>query len=249
MSEEEKKSISQNVLEQINSGQIKPTSRAYFVFRVGVFTVAMVVLVLLVIYTSSLVFFGLRSSGAWFAPGFGLSATRSALLIVPWVLVGCVVAAVVVLELLVKRFGFAYRRPAIYSVAGIALLVVVVGYAVALTPLHRSLYRQVHNGAKPPFWGGLYKNFDAGPGHALHAGFVNDLAKESFLLNAREGADFLVYITPTTQLPRERAVREGDFVLVFGSVDRGSIRAAGVRFAPDEMHGFGKRHPRHRMQP
>lgn len=249
MSEEEKKSISQNVLEQISSGHIKQTSRAYFMFRVGLFAVAMVVLALLVIYICSLVFFGLRSSGAWFAPGFGLSATRSALLIVPWVLIGCVVAAVVVLEILVKRFGFAYRRPAIYSVAGIVLLVVIAGYALALTPLHRSLYRQAHTGPRPPFWGGLYKGFDAGLGHALHAGFVNDLAEHSFLLNAREGADFQVRIVPTTQLPRERAVREGDFVLVFGPVVRDVIQAEGVRFAPDEMHGFGKRPPRHRMQP
>lgn len=248
MSEEEKKSISQNVLEQINSGHIKQTSRAYFVFRLGLLVAFVVLLALLIIYTCSLVFFGLRSSGAWFAFGFGLSATRSALLVVPWVLVGCVIVAMVVLEILVKRFGFAYRRPAVYSVAGIILLVVIAGYTLALTPLHRSLYRQAHS-PRPPFWGGLYKGFDAGPGHALHAGFVNELAEQSFVLNSREGADFLVRITPTTQLPRERAVREGDFVLVFGPVDRSSIRAEGVRFAPDEMHGFGKRPLRHHMQP
>lgn len=247
MSEEEKNSISQNVLEQIHSGKIKQTSRAYFMFRLGLFVVAVIVLALLVIYIASLVFFGLRSSGAWFAPGFGMSATRSALLVVPWMLVGCVAIAVVLLELLVKHFGFAYRRPAVYSVAGIIVLVLIAGYALTLTPLHRSLYRQAH-GPKPPFWSAMYKGLDAGPGQRLHAGFVGKLAEQSFLLNAREGIDFQVYITPTTKLPVEHELREGDFVLVFGPVDENNIQAEGVQFAPDEMHGFGKR-PMQRRAP
>lgn len=247
MSEEEKKSISQNVLEQIQSGKIKQTSRAYFMFRLSVFVAAVVTLALLVIYIASLVLFGLRSSGAWFAPGFGLSATRSALLVVPWILVGCVVIAVVLLELLVKHFGFAYRRPAVYSVAGIVVLALVAGYALTLTPLHRSLYRQAH-GPKPPFWSAMYKGLDAGPGQPLHAGFVNALEERSFLLNARAGVDFKVHMTPGTQLPVEHELREGDFVLVFGPVRDNIIRAEGVQFAPDEMRGFGRRPPRHMEQ-
>lgn len=248
MSEEEKNSISQNVLEQIHSGKIKQTSRAYFMFRLGLFVMAVIVLALLVIYIASLVFFGLRSSGAWFAPGFGMSATRSALLVVPWVLVGCVAIAVVLLELLVKHFGFAYRRPAVYSVAGIVALILIAGYTLALTPLHRSLYRQAH-GPKPPFWSAMYRGFDAGPGQPLHAGFVNALEEQGFLLNAREGVDFRVHMSPETRLPVEHELREGDFVLVFGPMRDDIIWAEGVQFAPDEMQGFGRRPPRHMEKP
>lgn len=244
MSEEEKNSISQNVLEQIHSGKIKQTSRVYFVFRLGLFVTVAAMLALLVIYIASLVFFGLRSSGAWFAPGFGLSATRAALLVVPWALVGCVVVAIVLLELMVKHFGFAYRRPAVYSVAGIVILVLVAGYALTLTPLHRFLYRQAH-GPKPPFWSAMYKGFDAGPGQPLHAGFINALDEQSFLLNAREGVDFRVHMNPGTQLPAEHELREGDFVLVFGPTHEDIIQAERVQFVPDEMRGFGKRPMRH----
>lgn len=246
MSEEEKNSISQNVLEQIHSGKIKQTSRAYFIFRLGLFVTAVAVLALLVIYIASLVFFGLRSSGAWFAPGFGLSATRAALLVVPWVLVGCVVVAIVLLELMVKHFGFAYRRPAVYSVAGIVVLVLIAGYALALTPLHRALYQQAH-GPRPPFWSAMYKGLDAGPGQPLHAGFVDGLDEQSFLLNAREGVDFRVHVTLGTRLPLERELREGDFVLVFGPTHEDIIQAERVQFVPDEMRGFGKR-PMHHME-
>src|SRR3989339_1207086 len=103
--------LSKKVLDKVQRGEVKMKPKTYFVSRtVGVIFLALLT-AFLVLFLASFIFFNLRASGAWFLPQFGFSTIGIFFKSLPWLLILIALILIVVLEILVKRFSFAYRRP------------------------------------------------------------------------------------------------------------------------------------------
>jgi hypothetical protein len=222
------KTIKEKVLEAIASGRAKMRPRWQFVLRAVLLATGAVLLLLLLVYLVSFTVFTLRVTGVWFAPLFGSRGWLTFVRSLPWLLVILSAVFVVVLEVLVRRYSFAYRKPLLYSVLGIVLIVTVGGFAIV--PWHRDFFRSAREN-RLPFAGPFYRDFGLRRFGDVHRGTIVSVTLEGFVMmkDAERGTSTVV-IAPGARIPSVPGFAAGDPVVVFGD-ERGDgrIEAYGVR--------------------
>lgn len=76
--------ITQNVLDQIKSGQVKMHSRTYFFLKTFLSVVLVMLVAALVWFFFSLILFSLQRHGAFYIPLFGLVGIKAFVASFPW---------------------------------------------------------------------------------------------------------------------------------------------------------------------
>lgn len=132
--------------EKIKSGEIKMTPRWHFVVQSVAFTVIGLVLFFGLLSVTSFLLFLFRVHGVYVLP----------------LLLGLVIAGIVVLELFAHRFSMSYRRPLVYSLITIAVIVVLGIFLIDTLRAHEALEERAVHGNLPAF-GRVYRHY-----HRLH---------------------------------------------------------------------------------
>ncbi len=221
--------LKEQILKQIKSGSIKAKPKFHFVLRTLFLLSGLLLAGLLLLYLLSFVFFILRSNGLWQAPVFGLRGWGLLFGSLPWMILLLIGLFVLVMELLVKHFSFAYRRPLLYSVLGIVVFLGLSGFVVAQTPLHQSLWELAETEEGLPLAGPLYGILRSSDPDDFHRGTVLSTSTNGFdMLNLSEEV-LLIEITPTTRLPFALDIAPGDMVMVIGERQNNQVKAFGVR--------------------
>lgn len=200
----------------------------HFILYASLAALGSIIVVLALMYLISFIVFVLHQSGLWFIPSFGREGWYTLLTSLPWLLILLVFLFLGVLEILVRRYAFAYRQPLLYSIVGITILVLVGGWAVTLTPLHGRFSAFAHHRGLPvaDFW---YRSFEGGHPPSVHRGTIAKLTTSGFILENREGELVVVAITPRTHLPLGAEFTTGTNVVVFGNRQNKILKAFGVK--------------------
>ena len=177
----EEQKIEHDVMSAIESGQIKMRPRWQFVLTATLLGVGAVVLLLTLLYLFSFILFALHESGAWFVPNFGASGWWAFFHRLPWVLIGFVILFVVVLEVLVRRYAFAYRRPLLASALWIIGIVLVGGAIISATRFHNTIFDFARRNGLPVI-GGIYRQFGAPRFDDIHRGDIVQVATGTFVI-------------------------------------------------------------------
>ncbi len=228
-------SIRDNVLESIKTGRVTMRPRWHFVLRAAFALVGAVFLSLTLLYLASFIVFIVRDNGAWYVPAFGMRGLRIFLLSLPWLLILVALIFVGILEVLVRRYAFAYRRPLLYSAAGVVILVLAGGIAVARTPFHQGFMRRAEN-RHLPFAGGMYREFGMKKMDSIHKGSISEVNEKGFVVRGRVGDQFTVVFTPHTRLPYGYDFQMGDMVVIFGERVSTTVTAFGMRRIEEGGH-------------
>jgi len=246
MSEQNSKnSLSQEVLAKIKERQVKPRSRLYFVCRNCLFAASVAFVFLSVSLLVSFIIFILRARGTLFLMEFGWPGIRVLLFSFPWFLVALVLLFVVLLEFLINRFGFAYRRPLIYSIFGVAVVVLSVGALVAATPLHTNAFKSAAE-SKLPVAGALYRSYGRAPlpPNVFSGRVVEPNSGQEIQIETLTGERLHIQISTSTRrriINRNGVIKKNDPVMIIGEVQGARIRAFGVKkFEEDETPLFQK---------
>lgn len=221
-------SVKALVLKQIEEGSVSVTPRWRFKATSLLSGLGLVAGFLLILFAVSLIQFSLRESGVWFLPEFGDEGLREFFASLPWLQIALLVTAVLALEYWLLRYAFAYRRPLLYSVFGIAASLTLGTVLVATAKVHENVY-EVAESANVPIMRPLYHSAAEPNLPRLHRGMVAELEEQGFLLRARGGQIFEVTLTKETRVAPPMAVMVGDMVIVFGQDADGVIRAIGVK--------------------
>jgi hypothetical protein len=222
-------SLKDTIMKGIHEGKVQMRPRWHFVLISALLFVGALVVGLTLIYAVSLVLYLLHASGEWFAPSFGLRGWFSFLYALPWLLFGLLLMFVVILEVLVRRYAFVYKKPLITSVLGIIAVVVAGGFLVALTPLHSRMARFDHDGMLPPPLNGLYRQPPVGRSPDLYRGMIVSTTVGTIMAIGKEGTTTIL-IDPRTRLPYGSSFQAGDYVIVIGDyVATGTLHAFGIR--------------------
>lgn len=235
---EQKKSISELVVAAAKSGKLKMRPKWHFVLRAVLWLAGTMVAALAVLYLLSLFFFIARETGIWVAPIFGWRGILIFLVSIPWVLVLSVLFFIVILEILVRRYSFAYRLPLLYSAIAILLVVVAGSVIVAGTPLHGILS---HCSPEMPFRGddpagmaghpcgtGFYRDLGPRRFDSIHSGVIGEISETEFVIVNRQRENLRVIVTKKTRLPFGENFSAGDTVVVIGNRHGDQIEAFGV---------------------
>lgn len=226
------KKIKDNILTRIRSGRVTMRPKWHFVLKALLAVVGGVLLLFATLYLISFVVFVTRQTGVWFGPGFGSPGFGALLRALPWALILLSLLFVAILEVLARRYAFAYRRPLLYSVTVIVVIVLVGGGLAA--PLHRTPFRDAREHRLPMFAERFYRDFGPPPlpSRELYRGVVTELVPGGFVLEDFQGATSAVRTTPRTRVIGEKPLAIGDEVIVFGMSTGTDVRAHGIRVLP-----------------
>lgn len=229
-----KKSIRDQVLEAIENGRVKMRPKWHFILKSALLITGTIILVLTLLYLASFIIFVLRQTGILFVPIFGSGGWRVFFSSLPWFLLLLLLVFIVILEALIRRYSFAYRRPLVYSAAGIVLAIIIGGYAVAETSLHGRMFKNAEKG-RLPIAGRLYRKYGLMRFQNIHLGTITETTDNGFVIQNRRGETLRVIITPETRFPLGTDFARNDTVVVLGKRNDGEIRAIGIRKVSDEF--------------
>lgn len=228
-------SIQERILSAIKTGKFRMYSKGHFVWRAVLVGVGGMLLLLTLLYLAGFILFILRTTGVLFTPAFGLRGWLVFFVNLPWLLIALVVFFVVALEILVRRYSFAYRRPLLYSAIGILILVIVGGHVLARTALRGHFARYGERG-RSSFTRELYRHYGEARFRGIHPGTIIQMQSDGFTLQTRRGGERLqVIVTEHTRWPGRAAMETGDRVMVFGQRRGDRVEAFGIRNVSERL--------------
>lgn len=232
MNEDKDNEIKKSVLGAIQSGKVTMKPRWHFVLIAALAATGIVILALVLVYLVSFILFALRQSGVLFVPAFGLRGWFALLRSLPWILIIAVAAFVVLLEILVRRYAFAYREPLLYSVVGIVVAVIAGGLIIFQTPLHRMLFDSARKN-QLPLMGAFYRGYGGERVSDVHPGQIVATTTDGFILAEpfQTGTE-AIYVASDTDVPPGTVFVPGETVVIFGERSGTVIDAIGVRQIP-----------------
>lgn len=220
--------ITNKVLEQIKTGQIKMRSRSYFIARTTALVLLVSLTALLAWFLFSLIFFVLFRHGALYLPLFGLAGLWALCASFPWFVFGLGVIFFILLDKLVNNFSVAYRRPTLYT-----LLVVVGLLALGLGLTHATgLNSQFHQFIKDANLPGLRRLYDASEdrlARTLFWGRVEETNNDRFVITTSEGERQVLKIQPDTRYSDGPGIKTGETVIVGARQNGGQFEVYGIK--------------------
>lgn len=220
------------ILEKIKKQGLKMRPKSYFIFRTILFVLGIVLAFLFTIFIISFIVFTLRASGIWYFPAFGFRGLGLFFGSFPWLLIIFAIILVILLEIFAKKFSLVYRKPLVYSILGIIVIVFLIGIIISQTSLHRGLFMSAQQG-KLPVFGPLYRSHFIMPPHNAFIGTVSDISDNGFQIKIEDGEALRVIISSETHFPFSNDVKEDDLVIVMGERENSTIKAFGVRKIED----------------
>jgi len=221
--------IKKNILEQIQRGEISMKPKIFFVLKSFAVAFGLIIGTLIALFLFSFIIFTLKGSGALYLPDFGGRGLFLLLLAIPWLLIVATLALVALLETLARKFAFVYRKPVVYSVLGILLIVVFAGSAIASTPIHKKVYDRAHEKSLPLGGGEFYKHYGKMEFRGGFAGSIEAIDSDGLGVLTAEGKSVIVSTSTKTKYPRDKKLSVGDNIIVVGEVVNGKFEAFGIK--------------------
>ena len=211
--------LKKNILDKINKGDIKMKPKIYFTFKTVLVWAVIVATVVVMSFFVSFVIFGIKESSKLFLLGFGSAGIRTFFVAFPWLLLVLEIALLFAVDVLLKRFKFAYRTPFIYLILSTVILVMFTSIFISSTPLHETLYQEVVE-QKIPVLEAMYLNVKRPPSEkGVFRGIITNIDDDMFTIynddkDKDEDDGYRTIFIPKDQSKYTSSViKVGDFVL------------------------------------
>ncbi len=232
--ESDKNTIQERVLEAIKTGEVAMRPRWHFVLKTLLMTFGVIIVLLALLYFASLIIFGLRETGIILTPSFGFRGIFIFLKSLPWLLVILLLVFIIILEILVRHYSFAYRRPLLYSALAIVLLVCVGGWVITRTPFHGVIMKYTEQ-KKIPVVSPFYEKVRRPVFKDVHTGQIIFITPIGFDMRNPSETILMIHVTSRTKLQKHIEFTVGDRVMVIGPRVGDRVEAFGVRPLSGEM--------------
>jgi len=223
-----KTELTEKVIDKVKSGQIKMKSKMHFILKTTLFFLITSFTALFVVFLISFIIFILKANGVWFLPGFGFKIIGTFFISLPWILILIAIALIIVLELLVKNFSFAYRRPIFYSILIIIMFVALGSFAIEKTKMHNDLFLKAKEG-KLSIAGKFYRGLEKSKSPYMHKGIILEVIDDGFYLKTFNGEILAIIIDSETKLPLDRGIDNNDQVIILGERNNNEVKAINIR--------------------
>ena len=218
---------SQSVLAEIRARGLHMRPRWHFLLQTSLSVLAALCVFLAAIYLMSLVIFVIRESGLAFAPRFGYRGWTEFLRSFPWLLVIGSLVFLAVLEELLRRYSFVYKRPLLYSTGALVVILTLASVIADLDDIHPQI-RNYSNAHGVPIYNTFAQPPFGRPSHFFHGQIISTASGTTTILK-QGGAQ--VHIDIETQMPDNNSSTDTP-VVIFGETVNGQFRAYGVSREP-----------------
>jgi len=227
--------IKNTLLKKIKDGEVTMVPQSRFVLQAGLWAFGAVISLFLAVYLLSFVLFTLNRSGVLFAPLYGWHGVVLFVVSSPWLLISLTGMFLLILFILVSHYAFSYKKPLVYSMVAIVLVVLGGSSLIQQTTMHQRVQNFTEQNQVPGLTP-LYKEALERRPDMVTVGVVSSLQSGNLVLTAEDTKTYEVRISERTKLPRGRALWVNDQVMVFGPKTENVIEACGVR-PMDAPHG------------
>ncbi|MDP4000671.1 MAG: hypothetical protein Q8P83_00270 [bacterium] len=230
------KSIKDQISEKITGGDVHMRSKSYFVIRTSLLILGIIIATGTALFLVSLFLFQIQGPPAQVLPKFGFRGLKILFLNLPWLIILAAILFIVLLEIFVERFKFAYRKPLLYSVLGVIVFVFMAGLALNKTPIHRNLAIRSDEGHLS-FAKHLYQRQGWEKIDNLFIGKVNQITDKGFIILI-EDEEIEVIVNEKTKMPPNLKIKEDDRISLIGEKIDDAITAFGIKIIDKELDDF-----------
>jgi len=220
-------SMKEDVLKAIAEGQVKMRPKWQFIAKAALMVLGVVLAALATLYLVSFIVFILRQTGLLFVPAFGPGTFGVFFMSLPWVLIALAAVFMLLLEILFKRYSFAYGRPFLYSALAVIFFGIIGGIFIGETPLHERFFDEAENG-RLPFAGPVYEYYRQQPA-GVTVGIITQINGNGYQVRGDLDNTFTVVVGPQTQIPPSNSLKVGDTILILGPRQGNIIVAQGIQ--------------------
>jgi len=118
-----------NIIEKLKNQEIKMRPKWHFILGSVLLILLTVLVLLLTLFLASFLLFYLKTSGFFFGP-------------LPFILLLLMVAFIVLVEFLINRYAVAYRKPVVYSLIIIVIIIFTMGLVMNKANFHERVERR-----------------------------------------------------------------------------------------------------------
>lgn len=229
------------VLAQIREQKVSMRPKLYFTLKAVAVLVVAGVILLVTVGIFNYISFSERVNGHESLLMFGPRGILLFLAIFPWPLLILDILLVVLLESLLRRFQFAYRRPVLYLILLFAVGAFALGVVLdRATHFNDDLLQRIDHKQLPPPLGFLYVDARRPAPHdrGIFRGTIVNVATSTFTLihddYDKDQDDGTYEILPPPETPLQN-FSLGERLYVAGTVENGIVHAYGIEVLPAEM--------------
>lgn len=239
----EKNHITEKILGKIKTEKIKMKPKIYFILRMALLVLGTLTLASFIVYLISFIVFSLRVSGVLFLPKFGFPGIRILISSLPWFLILISGGLIVLLEVFTQKFRFVYRKPILYSLLGIIIIVFTGSFLMEKTSFHSSLFWKAQEKRLPAI-GSIYRDYGVPRINNVHQGVISEVIEGGFKIETLSGEVLSVVVDSKVYSTLETDTKEGDVIVILGEQNSSTIQALDLRKVQKDFNLF----PRQRMK-
>jgi len=188
-------------------------------------------------FALSFVFFSVHESGIHYLLEFNEHGLMLFVSLFPWLSLLLFIALILVLELVVRRFEFAYRFPLLRIFLWILIVGIVGGTLLGYTPLHSSLLEKADND-QLPILGSWYEQIhDSHQTEGVYRGDITSITDAEFVISHndtdRDSDDGSWIIEPPAGFDLSQ-LSIGEKAYIAGRFRDGVVYAYGVHIVPND---------------
>ncbi|HEX3095802.1 MAG TPA: hypothetical protein VHQ20_01645 [Patescibacteria group bacterium] len=241
--EEQKKSIQDNVLAAIKAGQVHMRPKWHYVLQTVLLVAGLILVFLASLFVGSFILFMLHQNGTWFAASFGGRGIRELFATLPIIFVLVAIVFIILVQILVRHYAFAYGKPMLYSVLAVLIIVVGGSFLIEQSHFHEGLFQEARE-YKLPLAGSFYRQFGENENARVTPGVIIDEFDNGFTMEDPHEETVTIIITPNTAFPAGSDLEVNDHVIVLGNRKDDNILAEGIRkLLPNERYFPPVNHP------
>ncbi len=218
---------SESILAEIRARGMHMRPKWHFSLGTTLSILAAICVFLAAIYLTSLVIFEVRQSGLTFAPRFGYRGWSEFLLSFPWLLVIGSLVFLAVLEELLRRYRFVYKRPLLYSMSALVVILTLASVIADLDDIHPQI-RSFSNSHGIPIYDTFAQPPFGRPSHFFRGQIIRTASGTMTILRQDGGP---VHIDIETTMPDNDSSTDSP-VVIFGESINGEFHAYGVSHEP-----------------
>ena len=175
----------------------------------------------------------MKASGLWFMPGFGLNGIGILFRSLPYFLIILALALIIFSEFFAEHFAFVYKRPMIYSLSAIVLIVIISAMATSQTSMHAGIFQRARENNLPiikPF----YEQASNIRPENMHAGIILDINELDFNIQTLSGQNLRVIPCKNGKGKTPKILSTGERVVIIGPVKNNTIDCLNILKVADD---------------
>jgi|GEM_PF-4455795 len=228
------KNIKDKISEMINNGDINIKPKFYYILKTILLIIATIFIFIFAIFLASFVYFYFKISLLWALPILGFAGVKAMILYLPWVLILILLAIIVILEFVAEQFSFVYKKPLLYSLFAIIIIIFITASLISYGKMHENFYITANNRNQLVKY--LYADVAEPKMPNIHNGRVIEIIQKDLLMENRRGDKILV--KPLFELKRD--IVKDDFVIVVGKRIGNVIEALDIKRVNQNSNFFDK---------